>query len=758
MRRNLQARRRNVRLLLVLTTLLGGALALAYPHAAPAATYNACGVGATVGGLPVSGCPSLPDAIASATANPGADTILLEGGSYCPIALTGANGEISFVGRGFAGLTVPIPGALTGPEAEASTFTPHVTPCVDTGTLVQITNDPYTISFRDVAFEGETASGAGKAIEMHDTSLAPQVGSLVLRDVIVKDNTLGVWFSGTTPGRFEMTGSTITGNSTGVFVTGVDSATITNSTISDNTTRGFQAGNNYSVTLTNDTFTGNGYGIDGQGNGNFIGLANSIIAGDLFSDCLGFQIHSFGHNLSTGFCGPGPLDPTDQFGASVTLPALDLNGGPTWTILPPLEAVGNANELTCPTTDQRGFLRADHACDIGAVEAGAQPPPPPPPPGNTPPSANPQTLTFLNGAVSITLNSVTTGGNTTVTTSASGPAIPVGFTLEGVYYEVATTAAFTTATLCITDPSITTSSTLLHYPGPTDVTHLPVVPTTICSSALTSFSPFAIVQPVDTTPPTISISHVVDGTNGWNKTPTVAIAVTASDASGLPGAPTCTDGVTALGVTGSASPFAASVTGEGVHAITCTVYDGAGNHTTASDTVKIDATAPVVTYTGNAGTYTTAQVVSITCSVADPTPGSGVASTSCPSSAANYAVGSYTLTTDAADLAGNVGHGSTSFTVIAAPVTITVGALCLMTKQFIQASAQYRALNPWQRAFVDLLGNALCQRLAAIGPHFTPQQKTAFVNSYKAGVQALAAGGWLTPAQAATLIGLANQL
>jgi hypothetical protein len=48
--------------------------------------------------------------------------------------------------------------------------------------------------------------------------------------------------------------------------------------------------------------------------------------------------------------------------------------------------------------------------------------------------------------------------------------------------------------------------------------------------------------------------------------------------------------------------------------------------------------------------------------------------------------------------------------------------------------------------------------LAAIGPHFTPPQKTAFVNSYKAGVQALAAGGWLTPAQAATLIGLANQL
>jgi Right handed beta helix region len=752
-----------MRLLVMTTVFLATALALAYPHAAPAATYNACGVGALSGGLPVSGCPSLPDAIASATANPGADTILLEGGSYCPIALTGANGEISFVGRGFAGMTVPIPGALTGPEAEASTITPHVSPCVDTGTLVLITNDPYTISFRNIAFEGETASGAGKAIEMHDTFSGPQVGSLVLRDVIVKDNTTGVWFSGFTPARFEMTGSTVTANSTGVFVTGVDSATITNSTIEGNTTRGLQAGNNYSVTLTNDTFTRNGYGIDGQGNGNFLGLANSIVAGNTFSDCLGYQIHSFGHNLSTGYCGPGPLDPTDQFAVSVSIGSLYLNGGPTWTILPPLEAVGHANNQTCPGTDQRGFLRADGACDIGAVETGAQPPPPPPPPVNTPPSASPQTLTFLNGAVSLTLNSVSTGGNTTATTSPTGPAIPAGFTLNGVYYEIATTAAFSTATLCITDPSVTASSRMLHYPGPTDVTRLPVVPTTICSTPLASFSPFAVVEP-DTTPPTISVSHLVDGQNGWNLAP-APLSITAGDGgTGLAGAPTCTDAVngsaaTPLGVTGSSSPFAtAPVSGDGTHVVTCTVYDGAGNHTAAIDTVKIDTQAPVVTYAGNAGTYTTAQVVSITCSIADPAPGSGVVSTTCPSSAAHYAVGTYTLTADTVDLAGNPGHGSTSFTVTAAPVTVTVGSLCLMTKQFIQTSARYRALNLWQRTLVDLLGNGLCQRLAAIGPSFTPQQKASFVRAYTTGVQALVAPGWLTQAQATTLIGLANQL
>ena len=81
-------------------------LALVHPSAAPAATYSACGVFAIATPIPVT-CPSLPDAIAAATLNPGLDTIQLEGGSYCPIELTGANGPITFVGLGFAGLTAP---------------------------------------------------------------------------------------------------------------------------------------------------------------------------------------------------------------------------------------------------------------------------------------------------------------------------------------------------------------------------------------------------------------------------------------------------------------------------------------------------------------------------------------------------------------------------------------------------------------------------------------------------------------------------
>ena len=315
------------------------------------------------------------------------------------------------------------------------------------------------------------------------------------------------------------------------------------------------------------------------------------------------------------------------------------------------------------------------------------------------------------------------------------------------------------------------SSRLLHYPVPTDVTQLPVVPTTICSASLTSFSPFAIVEPVsDTTPPLLAVSHTSDGANGWNVAGPVVVSINASDAgSGLAGTPSCTDSInggasTALAVSGASPSFAASAVGEGVHEITCSVSDVAGNPATAAnDTVKLDTKAPIVSYTGNAGTYTTSQTISITCSAADGTPGSGLASNTCVSiaePASNFTLGPHDRSADATDNAGNVGHGSTSFTVqaVPAPTPITIGALCLKTKQYIQSSPRYLSLNARQKVVVDLVANVLCRRLTAIGPWLTPKQKAAFVTAYKSGVQSLVPPGWLTQAQATTLIGLANQL
>jgi Glycine rich protein len=99
---------------------------------------------------------------------------------------------------------------------------------------------------------------------------------------------------------------------------------------------------------------------------------------------------------------------------------------------------------------------------------------------------------------------------------------------------------------------------------------------------------------LDTTPPTLSVSHAGANDNGWNKTAPVTLNVSASDTeSGLAGSPTCKDGTTDLPLTaGTAGNWTASVSGEGTHTISCSVSDNADHSTSATDTVKIDTKAP----------------------------------------------------------------------------------------------------------------------------------------------------------------------
>ena len=90
-------------------------------------------------------------------------------------------------------------------------------------------------------------------------------------------------------------------------------------------------------------------------------------------------------------------------------------------------------------------------------------------------------------------------------------------------------------------------------------------------------------------------------------------------------------------------------------------------------TIAPDVTAPVVTYAGNASTYTVGDTVHITCAAADEAYGSGLDTTDCadvdaPASA--FAIGQNTITATATDHAGNVGTASVTFTVKAALVII----------------------------------------------------------------------------------------
>jgi hypothetical protein len=160
---------------------------------------------------------------------------------------------------------------------------------------------------------------------------------------------------------------------------------------------------------------------------------------------------------------------------------------------------------------------------------------------------------------------------------------------------------------------------------------------------------------IDATPPSISgAATPVANAYGWNNT-NITVNFTCSDL--LSGVSSCPSATTL-----SAEGAAQSVTG--------TATDKAGNSAQAKvGGISIDKTAPTVTYTGNAGTYTTTQTIAITCTASDAL--SGVATTTCANingPGSSFGVGIHNYSATATDKAGNTGTGSTSFTV-AAPVT-----------------------------------------------------------------------------------------
>ena len=157
-------------------------------------------------------------------------------------------------------------------------------------------------------------------------------------------------------------------------------------------------------------------------------------------------------------------------------------------------------------------------------------------------------------------------------------------------------------------------------------------PSTICLG-INQLSALAVAN--DSAPPSMSVTHTIGGQNGWNVASPVTLAITASDASsGLLGAPTCKDNATSITVSGSAPSYSTNVTGGGTHTVVCTVRDRLGNVTNATDTVRIDGTAPHAHphwYESRGsvrrGTWTSDDVaVSFVCTDA----GSGVASVSPP--------------------------------------------------------------------------------------------------------------------------------
>lgn len=144
-------------------------------------------------------------------------------------------------------------------------------------------------------------------------------------------------------------------------------------------------------------------------------------------------------------------------------------------------------------------------------------------------------------------------------------------------------------------------------------------------------------------------------------------------------------------VAATCAPASGSTFAIGTTTVTCNATDAHGNAAVATTfTVTVgDTIAPVVSYTGNLGTYGVTSSVSIHCAATDS--GSGVASTTCADivgPAWQFAVGVNTFSATATDAAGNVGSASTSFTV-----AVTFADLEALVSQFSNNAGVANGLN-----------------------------------------------------------------
>jgi hypothetical protein len=227
-----------------------------------------------------------------------------------------------------------------------------------------------------------------------------------------------------------------------------------------------------------------------------------------------------------------------------------------------------------------------------------------------------------------------------------------------------------------------------------------------------------------------------DVPTGWqNQAVTVTLTAT-DDATGVASTYWQLDGAPAQEGTN------AVISAEGTHSLAYWSVDNAGNaETHQSATVQIDLTAPVVTYTGNAGSYGVDQSVSITCAATDNL--SGVASDTCAQvsgPAYSFQLGENTYAASATDNAGNTGTTPGSFTV-----SVSEAGLCSLTKQFVTKGG---------------VAASLCAKLNNAAKTAAAGDTVASNNLLQAYVNEVAAqaGKALTAAQAEILTQLAGAL
>jgi len=293
--------------------------------------------------------------------------------------------------------------------------------------------------------------------------------------------------------------------------------------------------------------------------------------------------------------------------------------------------------------------RDTEECTIAHAQGAATP-------VGSPVSVSPPDLTTGSQPVTIRFDDVQAGGITTLSTSATGPSLPVGFAIDGVYYELQTTAAFTSATVCFSYTGLPPA--IVHWVGgiPRVDSNPPVVGGMVCTD-VSSFSPFALARSTgDTEAPRIACGTADTDWHANN----VTIACSAEDTGSSLADPTEASFSLSTSVP-AGSEDADAKTGSRQ------VCDVAGNCATAGPigANKVDRRAPALSLpapiTVDAASPQGATVTFSASALdgADPHP-----SLSCtPASGSTFPIGTDTVACAVTDHVGNITRGSSTITV-----------------------------------------------------------------------------------------------